>query len=44
MRDYKLAVINILTFLVFSNIAFFFMYPIYLSAVDVSKTGIGSSA
>jgi len=41
MRDYKLAVINILTFLVFSNIAFFFMYPIYLSAVDVSKTGIG---
>lgn len=41
MRNYKLAIINILTFLVFSNIAFFFMYPIYLSAVDVSKTTIG---
>ncbi len=41
MRDHKLAIINILTFLVFSNIAFFFMYPIYLSALDVSKTSIG---
>lgn len=41
ISNYKLAIINILTFLVFSNIAFFFMYPIYLSAVDVSKTAIG---
>ena len=41
MRNYKLTIVNILTFLVFSNIAFFFMYPIYLSAVDVSKTAIG---
>ena len=41
MRNYKLAIINILTFLVFSNVAFFFMYPIYLSALDVSKTAIG---
>lgn len=41
MKNSKLAIINILTFLVFSNIAFFFMYPIYLSTVDVSKTAIG---
>jgi MFS family permease len=41
MRKHKLAIINTLTFLVFSNIAFFFMYPIYLSALDVSKTAIG---
>lgn len=41
IRNYKLAIINILTFLVFSNIAFFFMYPIYLSAMDLSKTAIG---
>jgi MFS family permease len=41
MRNHRLVIIHILTFLVFSNIAFFFMYPIYLSAVDVSKTAIG---
>lgn len=41
MKTNKLAIINILTFLVFSNTAFFFMYPIYLSAMDVSKTAIG---
>ena len=41
MKTNKLAIINILTFLVFSNTAFFFMYPIYLSAMDVSKTATG---
>jgi MFS family permease len=41
MRNHRLVIIHILTFLVFSNIAFFFMYPIYLSSVDVSKTAIG---
>lgn len=41
MRNHKLAIINILTFLVFSNTAFFFMYPIHLSALDISKTAIG---
>ena len=41
MKTNKLALINILTFLVFSNTAFFFMYPIYLSAMDVSKTATG---
>ena len=41
MKTNKLAIINILTFLVFSNTAFFFMYPIYLSALDVSKTSTG---
>ena len=41
MKTKKLAIINILTFLVFANTAFFFMYPIYLSALDVSKTAIG---
>ncbi len=41
MKTHKLAIINILTFLVFSNTAFFYMYPIYLSSMDVSKTAIG---
>ena len=41
MKTHKLAIINILTFLVFSNTAFFYMYPIYLSSLDVSKTAIG---
>jgi MFS family permease len=41
MKTHKMAIINILTFLVFSNTAFFYMYPIYLSDLDVSKTTIG---
>jgi MFS family permease len=41
MKINKLTIINILTFLVFCNTAFFFLYPIYLSAIEVSKTAIG---
>ena len=41
MQTAKTNIINVLTFLVFSNIAFFFLYPVYLSGVDISKTAIG---
>ena len=41
MKISQLTIINILTFLVFSNTAFFFMYPIYLTALAVSKTAVG---
>jgi len=41
MKFQKLTIIHILTFLVFSNTAFFFLYPIYLNALEISKTGIG---
>ena len=41
MKIHKLTIINILTFLVFSNTAFFFMYPIYLTALAVSKPAVG---
>lgn len=41
MKIHKLTIINILTFLVFSNTAFFFLYPIYLTALEVSKTAVG---
>jgi len=34
-------VLNILMFLVFSNIAFFYLYPLYLQAIGSSKTTIG---
>jgi MFS family permease len=33
--------LNILMFLVFSNIAFFYLYPLYLQAIGSSKTTIG---
>jgi MFS family permease len=41
MKISQLTIINILTFLVFSNTAFFFLYPIYLTALAVSKTAVG---
>ena len=33
--------LNVLMFLVFSNIAFFYLYPLYLQAIGSSKTTIG---
>ena len=33
--------LNVLMFLVFSNIAIFYLYPIYLQAIGSSKTTIG---
>lgn len=41
MRIDKLTYINIVTFLVFSNVAFFYLYPIYLAGMEVSQTSIG---
>ena len=41
MRIDKLAYIHIVTFLVFSNVAFFYLYPIYLADMAVSQTSIG---
>jgi predicted MFS family arabinose efflux permease len=41
MRIDKLVYINIVTFLVFSNVAFFYLYPLYLADLEVSQTSIG---
>ena len=41
MRINKLTCINTLTFLVFANIAFFYMYPVYLADLEISQTSIG---
>jgi MFS family permease len=37
----RFLLLNVLYFLVFSNIAFFYLYPLYLQAIGSSKTTIG---